>query len=118
MDINKKKYLFFYLKTGGGHLAPAKSLYNYINKYYCNEATPFLVDGFTDTTKIVKYLVEDGYRKLQAKAKWFYELLYALNKFSFFAKVNCLIISISTKNLLKKKYLTANLKKLLSSIFF
>ncbi len=91
----KQKFIFLYLNTGGGHLAPAKSIVNYIEKNYSDSVTPLLVDGFTKTNKVVKYIIEDGYRNLQSKAKWYYELLYAVNKFPAMAKFNFNIVTHS-----------------------
>ncbi len=74
----KKKYLLLYLNTGGGHLAPAKSVAACIEKLTFGKVEPVLIDGFEKAIEIVRYLVEDGYRNLQKGGKWFYEFLYAL----------------------------------------
>jgi processive 1,2-diacylglycerol beta-glucosyltransferase/1,2-diacylglycerol 3-beta-galactosyltransferase len=71
----KKKYLLLYLKTGGGHLAPAKSIAKVLEKNYNDNVEPVLINGFEESNFIIKYLIEDGYRTLQAKATWFYEAL-------------------------------------------
>jgi len=79
--IKKKKYLFIYLKTGGGHLAPARAMFNYLNQHFSDKAEPQLIYGFEKTPRWVKFIIEDGYRILQYTGKWFFEFLYALNKF-------------------------------------
>ncbi len=89
----QKNHLFLYLKTGGGHLAPARSIANYIQTKYGQKATVNLFDGFTGVNKWVKTIVEDGYRKSQSGAIWVFELLYALNKLSFLARFTAIIIS-------------------------
>lgn len=114
----KKKYLFLYLKTGGGHLAPARSLLNYIEKRYPDTHKPVLIDGFEKSNKIIRYLVEDGYRQLQSKAKWFYEVLYAINKIHFYAKINCSIISVSVKDYLTEVILKEKPAKIVIFHFF
>jgi processive 1,2-diacylglycerol beta-glucosyltransferase/1,2-diacylglycerol 3-beta-galactosyltransferase len=92
--LNKKhKYLFVYLKTGGGHLAPAKAIFNYMNKYFKDTTDPKLIYGFEKTPRWVQYIIEDGYRMLQYTGKWFFEFLYALNKFSLIAKTTCYLLS-------------------------
>lgn len=96
MIKDKRKYLIFYLKTGGGHFAPASSLANYLNRHHPDEIVPVLIDGFKETNHLVKYIIEEGYRKLQTKAKWAYETLYALNKFRLFGRVSCFIVSKSS----------------------
>ncbi|MCW8812754.1 MAG: hypothetical protein OQK65_04390, partial [Chlorobium sp.] len=73
----KKKYLFVYLKTGGGHLAPARAIFNYMNKHFSDTAEPKLIYGFEKTPRWVQFIIEDGYRMLQYTGKWFFEFLYA-----------------------------------------
>ena len=80
MDSRKKKYLFVYLNTGGGHLAPARAISNYYQKYYPDEIETVLVNPMEKTNKILRFVLEDCYRILQGKAKWLYEAIYALFK--------------------------------------
>jgi processive 1,2-diacylglycerol beta-glucosyltransferase/1,2-diacylglycerol 3-beta-galactosyltransferase len=89
----KKKYLFVYLKTGGGHLAPARAIFNYLNKHYADSAEPKLIYGFEKTPRWLQYIIEDGYRKLQYTGKWFFEFLYAVNKIPIIARITCLLIA-------------------------
>lgn len=89
----KKKYLFVYLKTGGGHLAPARSIFNYMNKHFADTAEPKLIYGFEKTPRWVQYIIEDGYRMLQYTGKWFFEFLYAINKIPIIARITCLLIA-------------------------
>ncbi len=102
MIKDKRKYLIFYLKTGGGHFAPASSLANYLTRHHSNEIVPVLIDGFKETNLPLKYLIEEGYRKLQTKAKWAYETLYALNKFSLFGRVSCFVVSKSSVKFIRE----------------
>lgn len=89
----KKKYLFVYLKTGGGHLAPARAVSNYMNKHFPEQIEPKLIDGFEKTPRWIKYLVEDGYRIVQYSGKWFFEFLYALNKIPLVARITCNLLA-------------------------
>jgi processive 1,2-diacylglycerol beta-glucosyltransferase/1,2-diacylglycerol 3-beta-galactosyltransferase len=89
----KKKYLFIYLKTGGGHLAPARALFNYMNQHFADSAEPKLIYGFEKTPRWVQYIIEDGYRMLQYTGKWFFEFLYAINKVPIIARITCLLIA-------------------------
>ncbi|MBU1097751.1 MAG: hypothetical protein KKB34_14805 [Bacteroidetes bacterium] len=100
MEKNKYKSLFFYLNTGGGHLAPAKSVAQYLRKY--NDTEIILLDGFDNRRSLHKYVVEDGYRILQNRSKWIYELTYAIHKFKPIAELSAFLISISIKNRIKK----------------
>lgn len=84
--IMKEKYLFFYLNTGGGHLAPARAVAAQFEKLYGNEVEIKLVDGLENANKSFKDLIEKGYKFLQNKMPWFYEFLYAVNKMSVFSK--------------------------------
>ena len=90
---DKKKYLFVYLKTGGGHLAPARAIFNYMNKHFSDKAEPKLIYGFEKTPRWVQFIIEDGYRMLQYTGKWFFEFLYALNKFSPAARISCNLLA-------------------------
>jgi UDP-N-acetylglucosamine:LPS N-acetylglucosamine transferase len=99
---NKKKYLFIYLKTGGGHLAPARAIFNYMNKHLSEITEPRLIYGFEKAPRWVQFIIEDGYRILQYTGKWFFEFLYALNKFSPVAWLSCLLVAPFMKNYLEE----------------
>ena len=118
MIKNKSKYLFFYLKTGGGHFAPASSLANYFKRYHSEEISPVLIDGFEKTNRIVKNLIEEGYRNLQSKAKWIYEGLYAFNKIPLFARISCYIVSKSSVKFIKEKIAAEKPDKIIILHFF
>jgi UDP-N-acetylglucosamine:LPS N-acetylglucosamine transferase len=81
MSAQKQKYLFFYLRTGGGHIAPARSVARYLTEQHGEQVDPVLVDGLVESHSFPRFILEDGYRLLQAKAKWYYEFIYATNKF-------------------------------------
>ena len=114
----KQKYLFLYLKTGGGHLAPARSVASYIHLKYKDKVSTQLWDGFTGINKLVKYCIEDGYRKSQSKAVWTFEMLYALNKISWVAKLTTLIISYFIVPHLERYILTERPDKVVIFHFF
>lgn len=107
-----------YLKTGGGHLAPAKSVSDYIQKSYPDKIEPVLVDGLAEAPAYARFIVEDGYRILQSKAKWYYELLYAINKIIGIAKYNSLLVSERIKPYLKEKILNEKPCKIVIFHFF
>ncbi len=117
--MNKKsKYLLLYLKTGSGHLAPAKSIAKILEKNFGDEIEPILIDGFEKTNKIVKWIIEGGYRTLQSKAKWFYETLYAVYKFNFIAQTNSRLISIFVKPYFREIFKTYKPRKIIIFHFF
>lgn len=91
-----------YLKTGGGHLAPAKAIAGYMHNHHADIANPVLVDCLEKTPPIVKFIIEDGYRITQSKAKWIFEFLYAVNKIQFIAKTTCFIVGLFIKPHLRR----------------
>ena len=114
----KKKYLFVYLKTGGGHLAPARAIFNYMNKHFSNGAEPKLVYGFEKTPRWVQFIIEDGYRMLQYTGKWFFEFLYAVNKIPLVAKITCNLISPFMKKYVEEVILKERPDKIVVFHFF
>jgi UDP-N-acetylglucosamine:LPS N-acetylglucosamine transferase len=114
----KKKYLFFYLKTGGGHLAPARSIFNYMNKHFAETAEPKLIYGFEKTPRWVQYIIEDGYRMLQYSGKWFFEFLYALNKFPPVARISCNLLAPFMKKYLEEVIISEKPDKIVIFHFF
>ena len=114
----KKKYLFVYLKTGGGHLAPARATFNYLNQHFPNEVEPKLIYGFEKTPRWVQYLIEDGYRILQYTGKWFFEFLYALNKIPLVARITCYLIAPFMYSYLEETLLNEKPDKIVIFHFF
>ena len=114
----KSKYLFLYLKTGGGHLAPARSLADYLKHNYNELVETILVDGFSKTNRLVRYIIEDGYRISQTKAPWIYETLYALYKIPFVSELNNSLLSFFTYPYLKEIIKKEKPKKILIFHFF
>ena len=76
---NKRKFLFIYLKTGGGHLAPARSLSKYLEKHNKEEVEVILVDGFEKTkdTHVYYWWIPGS----TGKFKWF------MNSFMLYTKL-------------------------------
>ncbi len=95
--MGKQKILFLYLRTGGGHLAPAKAIGQYIDANWAQEAEAVLIDGLQSNGRVVRFLIEDGYRILQARARWAYELLYAANKLRPVSRSNLSLVSSLVK---------------------
>lgn len=118
MEKKKKKYLLLYLKTGGGHLAPARAIHKYLNEKYSDAVDSQLIYGFEEAPGWVRYIIEDGYRILQYKGKWFFEFLYALNKFSLFGELSCRSVSSYIKPYLEKTILKEKPDKIVIFHFF
>jgi processive 1,2-diacylglycerol beta-glucosyltransferase/1,2-diacylglycerol 3-beta-galactosyltransferase len=102
MPNQKEKYFLLYLKTGGGHFAPASSIAHYLAATYGSSIEPVLVDGLVNANSVARYILEDGYRLLQARSKLYYEFLYATNKFSLIRHFNAAISNFFMKPYLKK----------------
>ena len=103
MKTNKEQYFLLYLKTGEGHLAPARAIAQYLSANHGNTIEPVLIDGLTDAKSWPRSIIERGYRLLQARAKWYYELLYATNKFPPIGYLNVAIANFFIKPYLKKR---------------
>ncbi|MDP1676376.1 MAG: glycosyltransferase [Bacteroidota bacterium] len=103
MSSQKQKIFFCYLRTGGGHLAPARSVAQYLAREHGETIESVLVDGLVNAKKIAKYIIEDGYRFLQASAKWYYEFLYATNKFRPIGYFNVAMANYFIKPYIKKR---------------
>jgi UDP-N-acetylglucosamine:LPS N-acetylglucosamine transferase len=114
----KQKILFIYLKTGGGHLAPAMAISKYIAGYHNNKAETVLYDAFTKTNPLVKYIIEDGYRISQTKAKWIYESLYAIHKVKLVSKITAFLISLFIRKGLNSFIQEINPDKIIIFHFF
>lgn len=115
MSVQKEKYLLLYLKTGGGHLAPAKPVASLLAE---KGIEPVLVDGFEKAPWIVKAIVEGGYRRVQYWATWFYEMLYAVHKFRLFAWIDASIISFFVKKHIAEAIKKENPSRIIIFHFF
>ena len=98
----KKNWLFFYLKTGGGHLSPARALSGAMKAKYGNDIEIQLIDGLDGAVKPAQWIIEDGYRTSINYAKWVFELLYAFNKIGFFHRLSNRMFSPVTQKIIKK----------------
>ncbi|MHB1049197.1 MAG: MGDG synthase family glycosyltransferase [Bacteroidota bacterium] len=118
MTIPRKKYLLCYLKTGGGHLAPARSIAAYLDKNHADAIEPVLLDGLVEARSFARYIIEDGYRLLQAQAQWYYEFLYATNKFPPIGYFNVAMAKFFIKPYIKKRILEERPSKIVIFHFF
>jgi processive 1,2-diacylglycerol beta-glucosyltransferase/1,2-diacylglycerol 3-beta-galactosyltransferase len=118
MQNPKEKYFLLYLKTGGGHFAPASSIAHYLSSAYGSTIDPVLVDGLVNANSVVRYMLEDGYRLLQARSKLYYEFLYAVNKFSLIRHCNAAMSGLFMKPYLKKRIVEEHPAKIVIFHFF
>lgn len=113
-----KKWLFFYLKTGGGHLSPAKALKQSLENISQKTIEIDLIDGLDGALKPAKWLIEDGYRISINYIKWIFELLYALNKWSFFGKLSTRMVLPIVKKQVEKSILSGRPGKIIIFHYF
>lgn len=112
-----ESYLLLYLKTGGGHLAPAKAVAKYFRENDSN-TNIILADGLEESPQFVKKIIEDGYGLLQSKAKWYYEFLYATNKFLPIGFLNISLTNYFVSDYIKKLILEQKPSKIVIFHFF
>lgn len=110
--------MFFYLKTGGGHLAPAKAVAEKIRAKKKGKIEIILVDGLSGSNPIVKKIIEGGYKKAVNKALWTFELLYALHKIEAISLLTSAIVSHFIKPGIEKQLISANPDKIVIFHFF
>ncbi len=114
----KKKYLFVFLKTGGGHLAPARAISNYMNKHFPDIADPILIYGFEKTPRWIRYIIEDGYGILQYTSRWFFELLYLLHKIEPIPRITSFLVGSFMKQYLEEVIMKEKPDKIVILHFF
>lgn len=101
----KKKIMFIYLKTGGGHVAPANAISNYLLEHNSDKIETVLVDGLAGSSWYAKLILEKGYRFLQNKAEWLYEVIYFFHKFRLIAKFSGFLVTQNTQTYIRKRIL-------------
>ncbi len=111
-------YFFLYLKTGGGHLAPASSVRSYLKSRYPDLLEPVLVDGLAEAPRAFRSCIEDGYKTLQAYGRWFYALLYFLNKWRVVGRLNVWIVACVVRPYLERRILAEMPGKIVIFHFF
>lgn len=83
-----EKYMFIYLKTGGGHYAPAKAIAETIRNIRSTETEIILHDGLSDTRTYIRKIIQDGYKNSVNRALWSFEMLYAIGKIKPVTKIS------------------------------
>ena len=104
-------YLFLYLKTGGGHLAPAKAVAEKIRSRHKSDLEILLVDGLSESNRFVKKVIEDGYKTAVNKAAWTFEFLYALHKIIIVSRFTASIVSYFIRPGIEKQILEIKTKE-------
>lgn len=113
-----RKYLFLYLNTGGGHLAPAKAVAEKIRYKRTANIEIKLFDGLSESNIIVRKIIEDGYKNAINRAKWFYEFIYALHKIKIVSKVTSSLVSYFVIKGIERQILSVKPGKIVVFHFF
>ena len=113
-----EKYLFFYLKTGGGHLAPAKAVAEKMRSRQNGRVEILLTDGLLGAKSIIKLIIESGYKNAVNQAVWTFELLYALNKIKPIGKLTAFLVTHFIKGGIEKEILENKPDKIVIFHFF
>jgi processive 1,2-diacylglycerol beta-glucosyltransferase/1,2-diacylglycerol 3-beta-galactosyltransferase len=116
--VMRERYFFLYLKTGGGHLAPAKSVSSYLSSRYPDSLEPVLIDGFEEAPKAVRSSIEGGYKRLQAHGRWIYALMYFMCKWEPIARLTSRMVSFFVRPYLEKRILSERPQKIVIFHFF
>jgi UDP-N-acetylglucosamine:LPS N-acetylglucosamine transferase len=111
-------YLFLYLNTGGGHLAPAKAVAAKIGTKQKNNVEIKLIDGLNGVKPFIKRIIEDGYKIAVNRAVWTYEVLYALHKIKSVSSVTAAMVSYFIKPVIEKHILETDPRKIVVFHFF
>jgi processive 1,2-diacylglycerol beta-glucosyltransferase/1,2-diacylglycerol 3-beta-galactosyltransferase len=110
--------MFFYLKTGGGHLAPAKAVAEKIKSKNKKSVEIILADGLSESPPLLRKIIEDGYRNAVNKAVWTFEFLYAIHKIKMIAVLTSVIVSKLIKPKIEKQILAGQADKIVLFHFF
>ncbi len=110
--------MFFYLKTGGGHLAPAKAVAEKIIHKNNNSVEIVLIDGLSESPRLARKIIEDGYRNAVNRAVWTFEFLYAIHKIRIVAITTSVIVSKILKPIIEKRILSEQPDKIVLFHFF
>jgi UDP-N-acetylglucosamine:LPS N-acetylglucosamine transferase len=113
-----ERYLFLYLKTGAGHLAPARALAERIQKRRNARVSILLADGLSEAPGLVRSTIEDGYRTAVNGAVWTYEFLYFINKLRFISRITANIGSFFMRPVIERYILENKPDKIVIFHFF
>jgi UDP-N-acetylglucosamine:LPS N-acetylglucosamine transferase len=111
-------YLFIYLKTGSGHLAPAKAVAEKIKTKKRVDVEILLVDGLSESNSFVRKVIEDGYKNAINKAVWTFEFLYALHKIQKISQFTASVVSHFIKPGIENQILETRPQKIVLFHFF
>lgn len=109
----KRKFVFLYLNTGGGHISAAKVLQEYLveNK---NVESCTLINGFDKKNIFSKLFFEDGYRLSCKAVPGAFSIIYKLGEYRWFMSFLSRLVVGSLAKRLKPKILTNEITDIVS----
>jgi 1,2-diacylglycerol 3-beta-galactosyltransferase len=113
-----EKYLFLYLKTGGGHLAPAKAVARKIQSKHKASVEIELADGLEESGKIIRNIIENGYKSAVNRAVWTFEFLYLIHKITLVSRITAWLVAYFIKPGLERSILANKPEKIVLFHFF
>jgi 1,2-diacylglycerol 3-beta-galactosyltransferase len=113
-----EKYLFIYLKTGGGHLAPAKAVANKISSKKKSGIDIDLLDGLYESGNLIRKVIEDGYKTAINRATWTFEFLYLIHKITLISQLTAWLVGYFIKPGLEKYIIDNKPEKIVLFHFF
>ncbi|MCR5290059.1 MAG: hypothetical protein K6E51_08730 [Treponema sp.] len=105
----ERKFLFLYLNTGGGHIAPAKVLKEAMQEKY-PDMPVILAHGFSESDIFGKFFFEKGYGLFLNYFKGAFPLTYDLAQYHWIQNIFRFFLSIHTpiyiRNIIKREHIT------------
>jgi UDP-N-acetylglucosamine:LPS N-acetylglucosamine transferase len=88
----KKKILFLYLDSGGGHKAPAMAVANWINEHEGHRAKAVVANGISSKNVLTETIIEQGYRIVTTRFPTIWKSFYDMSQPRLSLFVNSVII--------------------------
>ena len=114
--MSNRKFLFFYLNTGNGHISPARVLKKALLEKEPN-AQVELVNGFENKNIFGKLLFERLYRITSNYLTGAWTLIYDLSRFSFVQNLVAMCVRPTVLNYLKQKIVESGATDIVSFHF-
>ncbi len=92
----KPGILFLYLKTGGGHRAPAKALCDWINEHGSERAQAYLENGVSDNNVFADLILEQGYKIVTTRLPFMWKSFYDMSQPKSALFINSISITVNS----------------------
>lgn len=112
----QRKFLFLYLNTGGGHLASAKVLKDYVEQLH-PEASVTLLNGFNQSNFVSKLLFEKGYHSMCTFMPGLWHMVYEIAKSRAMQTLVSKFVKPQTSHYLKEQIIENEITDIVSFHF-